>query len=222
MVIGAVIAMQCEADILIKDMKIERQEKRCGKDIYIGKAHGKDVVLIVCGIGKVNAAAGAQMLIDCYHAQVLINFGVAGGIYDTTEIAGVYQVERVVQYDFDLAGLNNTKIGTLNEFEDNYLPLATLPEHVLPLRNLGTGDRFNDDEKDHALLKDYMQADLREMEGGAIAQVAIHAGVPCYLWKAVSDKAGNTSSFEQYNQNKLRALDNLHDYFPALFGAMND
>ena len=220
--IGAVIAMQCEADILLKDMQITRTEIRCGKKVYVGTAHGKEIALVVCGVGKVNAASGAQMLLDVYSATVLLNFGVAGGIYETTEIAGCYQIEKAVQYDFDLAGLNNTKIGTLDEFTENYLPVCTLPEHILPLRKLATGDRFNDNPQDHLLIKDYMQADIREMEGGAIAQVAIHAKTPCYLWKTISDKAGNVSSFEQYNQNKLRALDNLHEHFPALFATIQE
>lgn len=220
--IGAVIAMQCEADILLKDMQVTSHEVRCGKNVYVGKAHGKDVALIVCGVGKVNAASGAQMLLDVYHAQVLLNFGVAGGIKESTEIAGVYQIEKVVQYDFDLAGLNGTKIGTLDEFQENYLPLSTLPKSILPLRKLATGDRFNDNPDDYLLIKDYMQADIREMEGGAVAQVAIHAKVPCYLWKSISDKAGNVSSFEQFNQNKLRALDNMREFFPALFAAIQE
>ena len=218
--IGAVIAMECEAEILLRDMKIEREELCYGKKVYLGKAHGKDVVLTVCGVGKVNAAAGAQLLLERYHARTLINFGVAGGIHESTEIAGVYQIEKAVQYDFDLAGLNNTKIGTLDGFEDNYLSLCTLPEEVLPLRALATGDRFNDDVDDYHLIKDYMQADIREMEGGAIAQVAYFSQVPFYAWKAISDKAGNVSSFEQYNANKERALEKLHAYFPKLFALL--
>lgn len=217
--VGVVTAMNCEADILLRDMEITAEKTYCGKRIYEGKAYGREVVLILCGVGKVNAACGAQALIDLYHARVLVNFGVAGGIGESTEIAGVYQIEKAVQYDFDLAGLNGTKIGTLDEFKENYLPLSVL-ESELPLRTLATADRFNDDKKDYLLIRDYMQADIRDMEGGAIAQVAAHAGVPYYSWKAISDKAGNTSSFEQYNANKLRALENLHGYLQGLFALL--
>lgn len=217
--IGAVIAMECEADILLKNMDVESVKTHCGKTIYVGKAYNKEIALIVCGVGKVNAALGAQILLDLYHAEYLINFGVAGGIWENTQTAEVYQIEKAVQYDFDLAGLNGTKIGTLNEFSENYLPLATLPA-PLPCRKLATADRFNDNPDDYRLIKDYMEADIRDMEGGAIAQVAIHAGVPCYEWKAISDKAGNQSSFEQYNANKLKALDNLCREFPLLFALL--
>jgi adenosylhomocysteine nucleosidase len=217
--IGAIIAMQCEADILLKDMQIEKTETLYDKKIYIGKAHGHDIVLVVCGVGKVNAACGAQIAIDLYHADTLLNFGVAGGVSDKTEVAAVYQIQKVVQYDFDLAGLNHTKIGTLDECKENYLPLSVL-DVPLPRLNLATADRFNDNREDHLLIKDYMEADIRDMEGGAVAQVAMHARLPVYEWKAISDKAGNVSSFEQYNRNKLSALDRLHGYFPALFALL--
>lgn len=91
---GVIIAMQCEADILLRDMQIESTEIRHDKKIYVGKAYGRDVVLIICGIGKVNAACGAQMALDLYRANILLNFGVAGGVSAKTEIAAVYQIEK--------------------------------------------------------------------------------------------------------------------------------
>ena len=149
MTIGVVAAMQCEADILLGDLDIAACETRCGKPVYTGKAYGKDIIaLVVCGVGKVNAAIGAQMLIDIYHAHVLVNFGVAGGIRENTEITKVYQIAEAVQYDFDLSGPNGTRIGTLDEFQENFLPLAVLPDDILPARRLATGDRFNDDPDD--------------------------------------------------------------------------
>ncbi len=220
MTIGVVAAMQCEADILLGDLDIAACETRCGKPVYTGKAYGKDIALVVSGVGKVNAAIGAQMLIDIYHAHVLVNFGVAGGIRENTEITKVYQIAEAVQYDFDLSGPNGTRIGTLDEFQENFLPLAVLPDDILPARRLATGDRFNDSPDDFFLIRDYMDADIRDMEGGAVAQAAVHAGVPCYMWKAVSDKSGSGSSFEQYTQNKRLALENLHGLLPVLFARL--
>ncbi|MBP5242192.1 MAG: 5'-methylthioadenosine/S-adenosylhomocysteine nucleosidase [Clostridia bacterium] len=220
--IGIIVAMQCEADILLDKMEINMVKTFCDKPIYEGVLFEKEVVVILCGIGKVNAACGAQMAIDLYHVQSLINLGVAGGIGDSVEVAGVYQIDKAVQYDFDLAGLNGTKIGTLDEFKENYLSLATLRPVIVPIRALATGDRFNDDPNDHDLIENYMKADIRDMEGGAIAQVAVHAGVPLYSWKAISDKYGSGSSFEQFNANKTRALKNLQDKLEELFFLLPD
>ncbi len=218
--IGAVIAMTSEAKILKDLMVVSGETFVSDKPIYAGKILGKDVVLIVCGIGKVNAAIGAQILIDRYGADKMINFGVAGGIKENTEITQVYAISSAVEYDFDLSELNNTKIGTPDEFTDNYMDLNVLPLRNIPLRKLATGDRFNDNKDDYLLIRDYMQADIRDMEGAAIVRTAIHAKLPVYEFKAISDKAGNKSSFEQYRSNMNEALANLKAYLPAIISIL--
>ncbi len=214
--IGAVIAMQSEAEILLNQMQISRSLTVSGKNVHVGKAYGKDIALCVCGVGKVNAALGAQILISKFDAEVLLNFGVAGGLNASTELCQVYQIEKAVQFDFDLRELNGTKIGTLNEYAENYLPLCRL-DFPLPCRKLGTADRFNDDEQDFLLLTKELDADIRDMEGGAIVQAALAAKLPVYAVKAISDVAGSGSTTEQFVSNLHVALDNLQKILPAIF-----
>jgi adenosylhomocysteine nucleosidase len=213
--IGAVIAMKIEAQILLDGMDIKQTLTVSGKPVYIGRAFGKEVALIICGVGKVNAALGAQALIDL-KADKLFNFGVAGGLNERTELCGVYQIEKAVQYDFDLTQLNGGKIGTLDEYDDNYLSVSTFTA-TYPKRNLGSGDRFNDSANDYRLLTKELGADIRDMEGGAVAQVACEAKIPVYLAKAISDVAGSGSTTDQYLLNRARALDNLKAALPELF-----
>ena len=217
--IGAVIAMQSEADILLDQMKISRSLTVSGKRFYVGKAFGKDIAVCVCGVGKVNAALGAQLLVSKFSAEKLINFGVAGGLNTSTELCKVYQISAAVQFDFDLTQLNGTKIGTLNEYEENYLMLNLLP---LPFekRKLGTADRFNDSPEDYKLLTTELGADIRDMEGGAIVQAAFAATLPVYSFKAISDVAGSGSTTEQYLVNKDKALANLKAVLPNIFEAL--
>ena len=111
--IGAVIAMQSEAEILLSQMKITRSLAVSGKTVHVGKAYGKDVALCVCGVGKVNAALGTQLVVSKFDAEKLLNFGVSGGLNADTELCQVYQIEGATQFDFDLAQLNGTSIGTL-------------------------------------------------------------------------------------------------------------
>ena len=99
--IGAVIAMESEANILLSEMKVERELTISGKKVFIGKAFGKETALCICGVGKVNAALGAQLLISKFDAKCLLNFGVAGGLNDGTKLCQVYQIEAAVQFDFD-------------------------------------------------------------------------------------------------------------------------
>ena len=214
--IGAVIAMQSEADILLENMKIHRSLSVSGKNIHVGTAFGKEVTVCVCGVGKVNAAMGAQLLISKFDADKLLNFGVAGGLNKDTELCAVYQIGAAVQFDFDLCQLNGTKIGTLDEYTENYLNLNRFTLN-LQVKNLGTSDRFNDSPADYKLLTDELKADIRDMEGAAIVQVAYSAKLPVFSVKAISDVAGSGSTTEQFLINKDKALQNLKAALPAVF-----
>ncbi len=202
--IGCVIATDSEAEILLDQMEIENSKTVFGKTVHFGKAFGHDVVLVTCGVGKVNAAAGACAAIQT-GADVLLNFGAAGGLNpETTEVGDVYLIEKAVQYDFDCTQLNGLPIGTLDGETENFLPLFC-PPLPYPRRALGTGDRFNDSPADHSLLLS-LGCDIREMEGGAIAEVCKYAGVPFAAVKAVSDVYGLGSTTEQFRMNCKRAL----------------
>lgn len=217
--IGAVIAMQSEADILLNEMKIHRSLTVSGKPIHIGVAYGKEVAVCVCGVGKVNAAMGAQLLISKFDVKKLLNFGVAGGLHHGTELCAVYQIGAAVQFDFDLTQLNGTKIGTLDEYQENYLRLNTFTG-AWEIKNLGTSDRFNDSPADYKLLTAELKADIRDMEGAAIVQVAYCAKLPVYSVKAISDVAGSGSTTEQFLVNKDKALQNLQSQLPAIFNEL--
>ena len=214
--IGAVIAMQSEADILLEQMKVERSLTVSGKNVHIGTAFGKEIAVCVCGVGKVNAALGTQLLISKFDVKKLVNFGVAGGLNSGTELCAVYQISHAVQFDFDLADLNGTSIGTLNEYEEPYLALG-VSSCPFPLKKLGTSDRFNDSKEDYTLLTEVLGADIRDMEGGAIVQAAYAAQLPVFSLKAISDVAGSGSTTEQFLKNKAAALANLQAALPTFF-----
>ena len=214
--IGAIIALQSEAEILLDQMEIFRSLRVSGKEVHVGRAFGKDAAVIVCGVGKVNAALGAQLAVSKFDADKLFNFGVAGGLNKTTELCGIYQIKAAVQFDFDLTQLNGTAIGTLDEYKENYMKLSSF-KAPFKKKNLGTADRFNDSRADYELLTKELKADIRDMEGAAIVQAAYAAQVPVYAVKAISDVAGNGSTTEQYCENRSKALEKLKTALPAFF-----
>lgn len=197
--ISFVIAMENEAAPVIKHATDVQLKTANGKKVYFGKLFNKDISVVVCGVGKVNAACGAQYAVDCLHANKIVNLGVAGGLDENMRVADIYSIEKAVQYDFDLTDLNGTEIGTLDEFKENYMPAAN--ESAYPLKRLATGDRFNDSPADYNLLKNVLKADIRDMEGAAIAQACIHAGIRFKSYKIISDIAGSGSTTEQYLNN---------------------
>ncbi len=194
-----IIAMQKEAEPLLEGMQNAAVSTVCGKKVYKGEIFGIKTAVVVCGVGKVNAACGAQYAIDVLGADELVNIGVAGGLNSSVQIGEIYAIEKAVQYDFDLTQLNGTPIGTLDECKENFLPLSLGAN--FPARKLATGDRFNDSQKDFELLTDTLKADIRDMEGAAIAQVCMHAGVKFSSYKIISDLAKSGSTTEQYLSN---------------------
>ena len=214
--IGAVIAMQSEADILLDNMKIQRSLTVSGKVVHVGMAFGKEVALCICGIGKVNAALGTQVLVSKFGVEKILNFGVAGGLNANTKLCQVYQIAAAVQFDFDLTAINGTKMGTLDEYKENYLSTNHFKANY-PKMKLGTADRFNDSHADYLLLTEELGADIRDMEGAAVVQASYCAEMPVYLIKAISDVAGSGNTAEQYFENRSKALENLKAALPVFF-----
>ena len=191
-----VIAMECEAEAV-------RPWLKPGDRLY------------VCGIGKVNAAA-ATMKAICEGADEVWNAGLCGGFGDDIGVGDVFAVESAVEYDFDLAKLNGTRVGQLNEYDTPYLPLGKVSDLKsrksgtgLASRVLATGDHFNDSETDYALITGELGASLRDMEGAAIAHVCRQNGIPCYSVKCVTNVAGRGSMTGQYEENRRRCLERL-------------
>ena len=218
--IGIVIAMDREAEILLEQMEIENIQTIFGKVVHFGKAFGKEVLVVVSGEGKVNAAIGACAAI-AKGADLILNFGVAGGLKpERTEVAEIYLIDKVVQYDFDLVQLSGKPMGTLPDETENFLPLFCPSSLEFPRRALGTGDRFNDSPVDHALLLE-LGCDIREMEAGAIAQVAKSAGISFISVKGISDVYGSGSTIEQFRKNLNLALLNLKAHMKEIIESLD-
>jgi len=210
-----VIAMDKEAEPVLAAMAEKKESIYCGKRVICGTLYGEKTAVVVCGVGKVNAACGAQFAIDKLNATQIINVGVAGGLNPGVKTGEIYEISHAVQYDFDLTQLNGTQIGTLDECKTNYLPLCLNGKY--PAKRLATGDRFNDSPADYALLSQVLNADVRDMEGGAVAQVCMHAGVPCFEYKIISDLAGSGSTTEQYLNNLTLCFKTLKRELKTLF-----
>ncbi len=215
--IGAVIAMQKEADALLCQMQGVTATRHGGIDIYLGTFCKKDVVVAVSRIGKVYAATATAILIERYGVTALVNFGLSGAVNPSLSVLDVVPVTRAVQYDFDLTLINGTPLGTLNERNTPWFDLAT-PSSIHA--GLGTADRFSGEIKEAEFLYK-MGCCVRDMEGCAVAQVAEQYGVPLYVWKVVSDVAGKNAP-EEYAQNSQKAMDVLGKKLPEFFAQVGE
>lgn len=212
--LAVIAAMRKEAETLLSQATPLRESALCGKPVFFGSAFGEPFALVLSGIGKANAAAAATLAVSALKADALLNFGLAGALSPQTEIASIFRIARAVQYDFDLSEVNGTPVGTLDEYDTPYIPLAG-GASAFPEGTLATGDRFNSSGADLPLLQ-ALGADVRDMEGAAVAQVAAFAGVPLYAYKSVSDRvgAGSVQEYERQQDRALRALAaQMHIFF---------
>ena len=217
MMTAFVVAMDNEAEAVAKAFADAATEVAFGRRVVRGRVAGGDAVMVVCGVGKVNAAAGAQLALARYGADRLVNAGVAGGLRAGMRPGETYTGVRAVQYDFDLARINGTLRGTLNEYDTPYLPLDPIPG--FPQDAIATGDRFNDDEDDFRFISDVLGAGVRDMELGAVAHVALRAGVPVSALKTITDVHGaGASTPAQYAENLALALSELSAAVLRAFG----
>ncbi|MBQ6915923.1 MAG: 5'-methylthioadenosine/S-adenosylhomocysteine nucleosidase [Kiritimatiellae bacterium] len=209
-----VIAMENEAQCVLDNLTDSSETREFGRRVVRGRLCGEETMVVISGIGKVNASAATQFALQT-GADTIVNIGVAGGLDPSFEVADIFEIDSAVQYDFDLSAVNGTMVGTLDERSTPYIPLSTTGK--LTAKSIGTGDRFNDSDADNDLLANVMSCSLRDMECAAVAQVCERAGARCVAFKCVSDVRGKGAMTGQYVDNLKRCLARLAAEVPTLF-----
>ena len=107
--IGIIAAMTEEIDSIKRLMSDIIVKNIYELEFTLGTIHSKNVVLVKCGVGKVNAARTTQILIDNFDLEYVINVGTAGGLNEKIEIGDVVIAEKLVQHDFDITAGGHEK-----------------------------------------------------------------------------------------------------------------
>lgn len=223
--IGIVCAMESEAQAVLDHIDVETTFTAFGKKFYTGRILGKKVVLAVSVVGKVNAAMATQYLLDTYkEIGVIVNLGVCGGVKGKVELGKIYLVSSAAQYDFDTTEVDDMPHGFLYGLETVYVdltsPYTKKLSALFPSARLVTGDRFTASEEVSLYIEKHFGAELREMEGGAIAQVCAFHKKHCVMLKGVSDFVG-AESVHLFGKYCKIALDEFGRRMTAIFSALD-
>lgn len=152
-----------------------------------------------CGIGKVNAALGAQRMINEFHPDVIISSGCAGGNGDDVNVQDVVVSAELAYHDVycGTAIDNTTQYGQVQGMPVRYKADAKLLEKALGLQPSGislhaglivTGDWFVDSkEKMRSIIEKFPEAKAVDMESAAIAQTCYINNVPFISFRVISD-----------------------------------
>jgi len=149
---------------------------------------------IESGVGEIRAAAATQELIMRSNPDLIINFGVCGGLNPDISSGEVVAVKSIVHYNRDISAVDNTEAERYEQYKSIYIPTnAELIDRVIDfmpnVRQVicASGDEFVADPKRKLeLLKKY-KAEICDMEAAGIQLTADKAGVPTLIIKAVSD-----------------------------------
>ena len=180
--IGIIGAMEEEVAALKSEMADAKVIEFASMTFYKGTLCGKDTVVVRSGIGKVNAAICAQILVDKFGVDMLINTGIAGSL------DAIGQVPRMDTRTFpadphlvELAVKANEK--------------ANPQIHTFTGR-VASGDQFISSGEVKARIVENFQALCTEMEGAGIAHAAYLNKVSYVIIRAISDKADNSATMD--------------------------
>ena len=213
-VTGVIGAMDEEVSYLKDQLTDKKITTISGMDFYEGKLDGKDVVIVKCGIGKVNAGICAQTLINSFSADRIINTGVAGSLDARIDIGDIVVSTEAVQHDFDLTPIGyapgETDVDGMVAFPaDADMRKAAVnavkevaPEIGVFEGRVCSGDQFIASRAQKETILSNFGGMCCEMEGGAIAQVCYLNKTPFVIIRAISDKADDSEemSYEQFEE----------------------
>jgi adenosylhomocysteine nucleosidase len=194
--IGIITGVDAEAAALFPGQSSEGEPLH-GFLVRQVKHAGKDIAITCSGIGKVNAAMAAMMLVEHYHVQLLLVVGTAGKL---SNIDGdCFQITEAVQGDYGASRHDRFAHYTagawpIGEAHVEPFRALTIPDTGLPKVRIISGDSFVENPDHGRRLYEVLNGDIIDMEVAAVAQAAARMDLPWVAIKATTDNADGDSS----------------------------
>lgn len=204
--IGMIVAVEDEIDAMLSEMgRPLETENIAGFTIRKYSLLGSSLYVAQSGAGEIYAAAATQLLITRYNVELIVNFGICGGLIPEMSLCRTCIVEKTVHYDYDVSPVDNVEVGRYTDLPDLYIPATeelvklaiSLEPELMPVI-CASGDKFVADPLRKIQLHEEYGASICEMESAGILLTANRAGVKTILIKAVSDSvSGGAEEFEK-------------------------
>ncbi len=213
--LGIIGAMDVEVESLKNAMENLVACEKAGTVYYEGELCGLPVVLVKCGIGKVNAAIGAQILCDLFGVTHIVNTGIAGSLCAQQDIGDMVVSTDVWHHDFDCVAFGYPMCmipGMPQSFAADETLIAYAKQaaeengSTVRVGRIASGDQFVADPALKERIIERTGALCTEMEGAAIAQTAYRNGVPFVILRCISDKADNSAEMDYPSFEAMAAV----------------
>ena len=107
--LGIIGAMDVEVNSIKSELENVEIKNIAAMDFYKGTLAGKEVVVVKCGVGKVNAAICTQILVSVFGVSALVNTGVAGSLNNDINICDIVVSTSALEHDMDVTPLGYAK-----------------------------------------------------------------------------------------------------------------
>lgn len=206
--IGIIGAMDKEVAELKNCMEIKEIVNQASMEFCRGNLCGKNVVVVRSGIGKVNAAICAQILVDKFGVDILVNTGIAGSLDAGIDIGDMVISTDAVYHDMDATEFGDPmgQVPNMDTFSfpsDPHLAEVAVsanweanPDIRTFTGRIVSGDQFISSGEVKDRIVRLFDAKCTEMEGAAIAHAAYLNHISCVIIRAISDKADNSASMD--------------------------
>ncbi len=215
--IGIIGAMDEEISFIREISEIISAKNILGLDFFLGKYASNSVVIVKSGIGKVNAAACTQVLIDHFAVDCVINVGVAGAVFNELKIGDVVVSTDTVQHDIDVSALGDP-VGTIPRMEESFFKADEeliqlvvkagegIQTHNIFKGRIASGDKFISSQEQKNFIWNTFKAYCAEMEGAAIAHVCYLNRIPFVIIRSISDNADGEAgiSYEEFKGTAVK------------------
>lgn len=205
MKIGLIVAMQKELNSIISLLESKQEITNSIYKYTIGKIGEHEIILMQCGIGKVNAAMGTENMLNMFSPQLVISTGVAGGTDISMEPMDVVVSSQLAYHDV-FCGEEN-QFGQVQGLPSRF----STPSHIVSTATqlnysnkihsglILTGDWFvTTKEKVLSILDCFPEAKAVDMESCAIAQVCYIRNIPFCSFRIISDIPLKNNPLHQY------------------------
>lgn len=232
--IGIIGAMDEEIALLLQGLEGQERTVQAGLAFISGRFHGKKVVVCKSGVGKVNAAVTAQILIDRFSVDAVFFTGVAGALNPGLDVGDIVISSSCQQHDMDCSAIGIPRgITPYQEVSDfpadpRLVKLAEeacariCKDHKFMVGRVLSGDQFIADQEMVRFLRESMDGACVEMEGGAVGQVCHMNSVPYVMLRSMSDKADGTAdvNFAEFtaaaSKRSFEIVENMIQHFNGL------
>ena len=212
--VGIIGAMDVEVERICQNVSGPILHQLCGLDFLEGFIAETPVIVVRSGVGKVNAALCAQLLITKFKITHLINTGVAGALASGLNVLDLVISTEVMYHDVDATnwGYENCTVpGMPRSFEANQELVkiaAAACEKLFPKKTIiqgiiASGDQFIGSNEMKNKIKELCNPACVEMEGAAIGHVASVNKIPFVVIRCMSDMADdNGDSTARFNEKE--------------------